>query len=269
MEQVLHSIQVIKEMHIVSCRFYLILKGWLPNLGLIFSVISSSIWKISVPTLKQIFGIFQNTPNFCILDEFESSYGYFSTKYHFLDTLQFQLIDSSQLAYSQMVASLQLVGSQVAFSWQLHGCFQSFRSLLSLKLSRCDLRTFIGLLLHHPLHQQLQLHLGSRQPQPLEDLPYLRHVQLSILGPGNCIWGIKISTEMPFRDPFAAINQKLPFQIIFFLFSLITFKFIPILSIRSVIILGGNVKYQEKQNKHKPKQTKNQNSVDFKIFSHF
>ena len=92
---------------------------------------------------------------------------------------------------------------------------------------------------------------------------------LFILGPGNCIWGIKISTEMPFRDPFAAINQKLPFQIIFFLFSLITFKFIPILSIRSVIILGGNVKYQEKQNKHKPKQTKNQNSVDFKIFSHF
>ena len=61
----------------INREFHLFLKGGLPILG--FSVISSSILKISVP-------IFRNTPNFCILDEFEGSYGCFFTKHHFFGT---------------------------------------------------------------------------------------------------------------------------------------------------------------------------------------
>ena len=60
----------------------------LPTLGSIISVISKSIFKILVPILMQISWTFQNTPNICILDEFEDSYGRFSTKRHFFwDTL--------------------------------------------------------------------------------------------------------------------------------------------------------------------------------------
>ena len=93
-EQVLLSLQVmkvkriIKGVHNVSSEFCRFLEGGLATLGFIFSVISSSILKISVPIMQQISRTFQNTPNICILDEFEGSYGRFSTKRHFFwDTL--------------------------------------------------------------------------------------------------------------------------------------------------------------------------------------
>ena len=59
------------------CEQRILPGGGLVTLGIIFSVISS-ILKISKNSW-----IFQNTPNLCILDEFEGSYGLFSTKYHF------------------------------------------------------------------------------------------------------------------------------------------------------------------------------------------
>ena len=93
-EQILLSLQVMKMqriingVHNVSSEFCRFLEGGLATSGFIFSSISSSILKISVPIMKQISWIFQNTPRFCILDEFEGSYGRFSTKYHFFwDTL--------------------------------------------------------------------------------------------------------------------------------------------------------------------------------------
>ena len=43
MEQVLHSIQVIKEMHIVSCKFYLFFKGGLSTIGHNFQNLSARI----------------------------------------------------------------------------------------------------------------------------------------------------------------------------------------------------------------------------------
>ena len=88
-EQVLLSLQVnkmqriIKGLHNVSSEFCRFLEGGLATLSFIFSVISYSILKISVPIWLQISWIFQNTPNFCILDEFEGSYCRFSTKGHF------------------------------------------------------------------------------------------------------------------------------------------------------------------------------------------
>ena len=59
----------------------------LTTFGLIFSVISSSILQISVPIMWQSPWIFQNTPNICIMNEFEGSYGHFSKNQHFFDSL--------------------------------------------------------------------------------------------------------------------------------------------------------------------------------------
>ena len=73
---------------ILMADFASFLRG-LPILRSIISVIFKAIFKILVHILLQISWIFQNTPNICILDEFEGSYGRFSTKRHFFwDTLQ-------------------------------------------------------------------------------------------------------------------------------------------------------------------------------------
>ena len=47
------------------------------TIGFIFLVITSSILKISVAVEQQISWIFQNTPNFLILDDFHSIYCHF------------------------------------------------------------------------------------------------------------------------------------------------------------------------------------------------
>ena len=52
------------------------------TIGFIFLVITSSILKISVAVEQQISRIFQNTPNFLILDDFHSIYCHFLIKGH-------------------------------------------------------------------------------------------------------------------------------------------------------------------------------------------
>ena len=76
----------------------------LPTLGLIISAISSTILQILVPILLQISWIFQNTPNICILDEFEASYGRFSTKGHFFWDTLYRSDENHKLTHSHSLS---------------------------------------------------------------------------------------------------------------------------------------------------------------------
>ena len=102
-EQVLLSLQVmkmqrdIKGVHIVSSEFCRFFGGGLATLGFIFSVISSSILKISV----------RKYPDFCILNKFKCRYGHFNKKQQFFGDLLSYNIFSSFITWIKLPKDLQ------------------------------------------------------------------------------------------------------------------------------------------------------------------
>ena len=89
--QVMKMQRIIKWVHNVSSEF------WLATLGFIFSVISSSIFKISV----------RKYPDFCILNKFKCRYGHFNKKQQFFGDLLSYNIFSSFITWIKLPKDLQ------------------------------------------------------------------------------------------------------------------------------------------------------------------